>query len=64
MRFRKEHSASHNLLGLIEKWTQSVDHGKALGVLLTNLSKVLDCLPHSLVIAKLKTLTQGFHLNK
>ena len=52
--FRKEHSAQHCLLALIEKWKQSVNHGKAYGALLTDLSKVFDCLPHSLCIAKLK----------
>ena len=37
--FRKEHSAQHCLLALIEKWKQSVDHGKAFGASLTDLSK-------------------------
>ena len=52
--FRKEQSAKHCLLALIEKWKPSVDHGKAFGLLLTSLSKTFDCLPHSLFIAKLK----------
>ena len=52
--FRKGHSAQHCLLALIEKWKQSVDHGKVFGALLTNLSKPFDCLPHSLFIVKLK----------
>ena len=52
---RKEQSAQHCLLALIEKWKQSVDYGKAFGALLTSLSKTFDCLPHSLFIAK----TQG-----
>ena len=59
--FRKERSAQRCFLALIGKWTQSVDHGKALGVLLTNLSKAFDCPPHSLFIAKFKAY--GFDNN-
>ena len=58
---RKKHSAQHCLLALIEKWKQSVDHGKAFGALLTNLPKNVDCFPHYLFIAKLILIIT--HLN-
>ena len=38
---------------MLEKWKRSVDSGKAVGVLLTDLSKAFDCLDHELLIAKL-----------
>ena len=59
--FRKEHIAQHCLLALIEKLKQSLGYEKAFGVLLTDLSKALDCFPHSVFIAKLKAY--GFDEN-
>ena len=52
--FRKEHSAQHWLLALIEKGKQNVDYGKAFGALLTDLSIAFDWDPRSMFIAKLK----------
>ena len=40
--FSKQHNAQHCLLALIEKWKQSVDHGKAFDELFTHLSKAFD----------------------
>ena len=37
---------------MIEKWRKFLDAGGAFGVLLTDLSKVFNCLPHKLLIAK------------
>ena len=51
--FRKGYNAQHCLIALIEKWKKSVDNGGAFGALLTDLSKVFDCLSHELLIAKL-----------
>ena len=44
-RFRKGHSAQHFLIVFLEKWKESVDQGYVFGALLTEPSKVFDCLP-------------------
>ena len=51
--FRKGYSIQHCLLFMLEKWKPAVDYGKVFGILLTNLSKTLDCLSHKLLLAKL-----------
>ena len=38
---------------MFQKWRSAVDNKKAFGVLLTDLSKAFDCLPHELLLAKL-----------
>ena len=45
---------------MIEKWRESLNQGGAYGALLTDLSKVFDCLPHELIIAKLHAY--GVHM--
>ena len=58
--FRKELGTQQSLLALLEKWKRSIDRRKVFGALLTDLSKVFDCLNHDLLIAKLKV--NGFSL--
>ena len=58
--FRKGFSTQHCLLAELEKWKRSIDNGKMFGALLTDLSKVFDCLDHELLIAKLNAY--GFSL--
>ena len=51
--FRRGFSAQDYLLAMLEKFKSSVDNGKVFGVLLTDLSRELDCLLHELIITKL-----------
>ena len=57
--FRKGYSAQHCLLATVEEWEKVVDEKGVFGALLTDLSKVFDCIPHDLIIAKLEA--NGFH---
>ena len=51
--FRRGHGAQHCLIALLEKLRVSVDQGLEFVALLTDLYKAFDCLPHSLLLAKL-----------
>ena len=58
--FRKGFNAQHCFLAMLKKWKKATDTKNVFGVLLTDLSKAFDCLPHGLIIAKLNAY--GFSL--
>ena len=53
--YRKCYSTQHVLVRLIEEWKNALDKNYFVGAVLMDLSKAFDCIPHDLLIAKLKT---------
>ena len=51
--YRKSYNSNHILLKLIEEWKKSLDDKNIIGAVLMDLSKVFDCIPHDLLLAKL-----------
>ena len=51
--FRRGHSCQSLLIRVIEDWKKSLDNGDMIGAVFMDLSRAFDCLPHSLLIAKL-----------
>jgi hypothetical protein len=52
--FRRGYSCQSLLLKMIEDWRSALDQRMYVGAVLMDLSKAFDCLPHDLLIQKLK----------
>ena len=59
--FKKGHSTQHALFRVIEMLRRCIDKGGVTSMVLMDLSKAYDCLPHDLLIAKLEAY--GFGLD-
>ena len=57
--FRNEYNSQHALFSLIETCRKSLDQKGVAGMVLMDLSKAYDCLPHDLFIAKLAAYKSG-----
>ncbi len=53
--YRKDYSTQHVLLHAIEKWNVALNNGQHVGVVLTDLRKAFDAIPHGLFLTKLYT---------
>ena len=59
--FRKGFGCQSTLLRLLEDWRKALDNHECVAAILMDLSKAFDCLPHGLLIAKLRAygLSEG-----
>ena len=58
--YRKNYSCETSLLKLTD-WRQSLDNKEIVAVISLDLSKAFDCIPHNLLLAKLKAYGAGEH---
>ncbi len=59
--YRKKYGTKHVLIKLIDSWKCALDENKFVGTVLKDLSKAFDCIPHGLLIAKMKAYGLSNH---
>ncbi len=52
--YRKQIGCSSTLTHLVERWREALDKDQYVGVVMMDLSKAFDCLPHGLIVKKLE----------
>ena len=52
--YRKLYGCDHILIKIVDKWKWALDNDEFVGTVLMDLSKAFDCIPHGLLICKLK----------
>ena len=57
--FRKTHSTQHALFRLLQEWQNELDKSGFVGTILMDLSEDYECLPHDLLIAKVRAYGIG-----
>ncbi len=52
--YRKKYGTEHGVIKLIDSWKCALDENTFVGTVSMVLSKAIDCIPHGLLIVKMK----------